>query len=139
MEFDWYFRLPDFQNREEWVEIGLLDFYFDAKTMSVREDCKYGCAHEDLVIGMIIVKKSVSNLSLLLMEYRDPKGKGPVALKWSEITDKDKYGAALKSAKGWSVMAKDQVFIWRVAYNKKERRVASATAFLKSVDLPPSN
>lgn len=140
MEFEWYFRLPDFQNREEWIEIALLDFYFDPKTRSLREDRNYGCAHKDLVLGMVIVKECASNPDLLLMEYRSLAGRGPVALKWLDKSDIGRFGYALKENGVWKVKAANQVFIWRVVYDQKDRRVASVTPILEPAKLiPPSN
>ncbi len=139
MEFEWYFKLPNFQNEDEWIEFRVLDFYFDPKQKSVREDCKYGCAPENLVIGMIIMKKHVIDPNLVLLEYRGLDRQGPLVLKWLDITDKIKYGAALKVGEEWRVRAKNQVFMWEVGYDEKKRQVISATPFLKSVNLPPLN
>lgn len=140
MEFDWYFRLPDFQNHEEWIEVAVLDFYFNPKTRGILEDRAYGTAHKDLVLGMAIKKEHASNPDLVLIEYRSLEGKGPVALKWLDKSDPKKSGHALKINGAWRVKAANQVLIWWISYSPTKRQVESVTPVLETAkNLPPSN
>lgn len=139
MEFDWYFRLPDFQNREEWTEVAVLDYYFNPKTRSILEDRACGTAHKDLVLGMAIKKEHASNPDLILIEYRSLEGRGPVALKWIDKSDPTRVGHALKVNGAWRVKSPKQVFIWWISYSPTERRVESVTPVLETVPNPPSS
>lgn len=139
MEFDWYFRLPDFQDREEWTEVALLDFYFDPKTRGIREDRAYGTAHKDLVLGMAIKKEHSENPDLILIEYRSLEGKGPVVLKWMDKSDPSKSGHALKINGVWRVKAVNQDLIWWISYSPTKRRVESVTPELMTAKSPPSS
>lgn len=140
MEFDWYFRLPDFQNREEWTEVAVLDYYFDPKTRAIREDRAYGTGHKDLVIGMAIKKEHTENPDLVLIEYRSMEGKGPVVLKWLDKSDPSKAGHALKIDGAWRVKAANQELIWWIFYSPIKRRVETVSPELKTVkNIPPPN
>lgn len=139
MDFDWYFRLPDFGNLEAWAELALFDFYFDPRTVSIREDRNYGCGPKNLILGMAIRKEHVSNPDLLLMEYRSLDGKGPFVLKWWSKKLVGMSGHAIKVDGVWRIKAEGQVVFWKVIYDEQKKQTRSVTVTLETASLPPEN
>ena len=139
MEFAWYFDFPDFENSDAWAEIKVVDFYFDPKRKAVLDDLAYGCADERLVIGMAIVKKSLQDPRLRLIEYRTLQGKGPLAVKWWDERSPFHYGTALLIGGAWRIRKEDEVFKWEIVYDPDDERLIQATPYFEKTDLPSSN
>ncbi len=139
MDFNWYFELPDFKNLNEWAEVKIMDLYFDPKKKGVLEDRAYGCAEESLLIGMVIIKKSIQDPSLRLMEYRLPDGKGPFALRWWDERAPERYGVALFQDGAWQIRGTDEEFRCVVNYDRERCHVVSAYFYFKKIKLPPSS
>lgn len=139
MDSDWYFRMPEFQDHSKWIEVMPYDFYFDPKTVTVREDRNYGCGPKDMILGMAICKRSAEDPDLMLMEYRTVDGKGPFVLKWWDKNRIGRFGHAIKVDGVWHVKGEGQVVFWKVVYDHIKKRTKSVTVTLETPLSPPEN
>ena len=125
MDPEWLKKVPNFLDKDEWMEDVLLDFYIDVATGLIGY-CNYGTALKELVVGMVIKKRNAKDSKLWLMEYRGKKGEGPFVLQWGADGEKVSGMAGATGDKKWRIKSENETFVWRIGYDFTKRQVQFA-------------
>lgn len=121
MNLDWFKKIPDLSNSEEWERTGAFDFTFNFNT-GEAEYVECGTLDRKLKAAKVVVYRHISNQELIVWEYRHSDTDEPFLIRWREEAKEGLFGAALFIEGQWLIKNIDEIINWIFSYREKENK-----------------
>ncbi|GEM_PF-4525568 len=130
---EWFYTLPDFENRDKWSEDRPMDSSADESFSKVIVS-SMGSAPDHLYIGLAIRRRNRSDNRMIVDSFHLTNGRGVFILRWWIEGDEERFGIAAKLPDGsWRVRSPDEVPCWILTYDQKKKRMRGFGLTFKKV------